>query len=376
MLNCSKLLLGEKVVNRMKISIVVPVLITGGAETMATRLAIALKKTNNDVCVISMYPRQNSSLEQLLEKQNIKIYYLGKNKHGSKKALFDLFNLLSEINPDVVHSHIYATFYAIPWILVHSGKLVHTIHTKPEQEFSKRNSKLLKWLVKLNKMLLVAVSSENQRLAMEFYGIDESKVRCVNNPVDTKLYYHDSKPKNKFVYINVSRQDANKNQILAIRALKNVLNDVENAQLVLVGNGTHHSMLEEEAKKLGVQKKVFFAGERSDIPDILSTADVYISTSHREGLPLSILEAMAAELPVIATNVGGCSDIVRENGILISDDDQSALENAMIKLAKNPHIRKKMGDVSKRMAFEYDADTCAQKYMEVYKEAVGKRRKV
>lgn len=376
MLNCSKLLLGEKVVNRMKISIVVPVLITGGAETMATRLAIALKKTNNDVCVISMYPRQNSSLEQLLEKQNIKIYYLGKNKHGSKKALFDLFNLLSEINPDVVHSHIYATFYAIPWILVHSGKLVHTIHTKPEQEFSKRNSKLLKWLVKLNKMLLVAVSSENQRLAMEFYGIDESKVRCVNNPVDTKLYYHDSQPKNKFVYINVSRQDANKNQILAIRALKNVLNDVENAQLVLVGNGTHHSMLEEEAKKLGVQKKVFFAGERSDIPDILSTADVYISTSHREGLPLSILEAMAAELPVIATNVGGCSDIVRENGILISDDDQSALEDAMIKLAKNPHIRKKMGDVSKRMAFEYDADTCAQKYMEIYKEAVGKRRKV
>lgn len=359
----------------MKIAIVVPVLITGGAETMATRLAIALKKAGNDVVVISMYSKQNSNLEKLLEKQNIKVYFLGKSTHGSKKAMFRLFKLLNEIKPDVVHSHIYSTFYAIPWIMFHSGKLIHTIHTKPEQEFSSRNSKLLKMMAKLNKLLFVAVSAENQRLAMEFYGIDESKVKCVNNPVDTKLYYHNSNPKDKIVYINVSRQDANKNQILIIRALKNIINDIENVQLILVGDGTHHDMLETEAQKLGVQDHVFFAGERSDVADILSTADVYVSVSHREGLPLSILEAMAAELPVIATNVGGCADIVRENGILICDDDQKALEVAMVRLANDPLLRKKMGDASKKIALEYDADTCAQKYADIYKEAAGKRRK-
>ena len=356
----------------MKIAIIVPVLITGGAETMATRLSISLKKMNNDVHLISMYPQQNSNLEHLLEENNVKVYYLGKDKHGSKKAMFLLFKLLNEIKPDVVHSHIYSTFYAIPWVMLHSGKLVHTIHTKPEQEFSSRNSKLLKLMVKLNKLIFVAVSDENQRLAMEFYDVDESKVKCVNNPVDTKNYYHDSSPKDKIVFINVSRQDANKNQILAIYALKNVLNIVENAKLILVGDGTHHKMLEEETQKLGIQEHILFAGERSDVPDILATADVYISTSHREGLPLSILEAMAAELPVIATNVGGCSDIVRDNGLLIRDDDQSALETAMIKLANNPHMRKEMGCASKDIALEYDAEVCAQKYMAIYKDVIGK----
>ena len=344
----------------MKIAIVVPVLITGGAETMATRLAIALKKMNNDVHLISMYPRQNSNLEHLLEENNVKDYYLGKNKHGSKKAMLDLFKLLNDIDPDVVHS----------------GKLVHTIHTKPEQEFSNRNSKLLKLMVKLNKLILVAVSAENQQLAMEFYSIDETKVKCVNNPVDTKIYYHDSAQKDKIVFINVSRQDANKNQVLAIRALKNVLNEVKNAELILVGDGTHHNVLEEEARKMGVQDCVCLMGERSDIPDILAKADVYISTSHREGLPLSILEAMAAELPVIATNVGGCSDIVRDNGVLIEDDDQAALEAAMIKLANDPQMRDKMGYASKKIALEYDAKSCAQKYLEVYRDAIRKGKTV
>ena len=155
-----------------------------------------------------------------------------------------------------------------------------------------------------------------------------------------------------------------------------MLNEVKNAELILVGDGTHHNVLEEEARKMGVQDCVCLMGERSDIPDILAKADVYISTSHREGLPLSILEAMAAELPVIATNVGGCSDIVRDNGVLIEDDDQAALEAAMIKLANDPQMRDKMGYASKKIALEYDAKSCAQKYLEVYREAIRKGKTV
>ena len=85
---------------------------------------------------------------------------------------------------------------------------------------------------------------------------------------------------------------------------------------------------------------------------------------------------MAAELPVIATNVGGCSDIVRDNGVLIEDDDQAALEAAMIKLANDPQMRDKMGSASKKIALEYDAKSCAQKYLEVYREAIRKGKTV
>lgn len=359
----------------MKVALIIPVLITGGAETMVARLALALKKQNVCVDVISMYPKQGSHLEKMIEDEEIKIHYIGKEGHGSKKAAIDLYKLLNFLKPDVVHSHIYSTFYAIPWIILHGGKLVHTIHTKPDQEFSKQNSNIIKFMTKISKMILVAVSAENQKLAMKYYDVGKNCVKYVNNPVEVNRYYHNDNSNKNIVYINVGRQDANKNQILMIRALKNVIKVIPNIKLVLVGNGTHHEMLKDEVKKLELGSYVSLLGERSDIPEIIADADVYLSTSHREGLPLSILEGMAAKLPVISTAVGGCSDIVRENGILIQDDDQKALEVAMIKLAQNEVMRKQMGIQSKKIALEYDADACAMKYRAIYQCACKKGEK-
>lgn len=359
----------------MKVALIIPVLITGGAETMVVRLALALPKHNIDVDVISMYPKQNSYLETLLEDSGINVYYIGKEGHGSKKAAISLFKLLNELKPDVVHSHIYSTFYAIPWIVFHKGKIVHTIHTKPDKEFSKRNSSIIKFMTKIGKLLLVAVSAENQKLGMDFYKVDEKKIRYVNNPVDVSKYYHNTESRNEVVFVNVGRQDDNKNQIMMIRALKNIIDIVPEVKLVLVGDGTHHSVLEAEIKKLKIESYCFLLGERSDIVEIVANTDVYLSTSHREGLPLSILEGMAAELPVIATNVGGCSDIVRDNGILIQDNDQSALEKAMIMLAQNPSLRKRMGNISKGIAKEYDVDVCVKKYISIYTNASGRGTK-
>ena len=353
----------------MKVVLIIPVFITGGAETMVARLAVALKKQNVSVNVISMYPKQNTYLESIIENSGISVFYLGKEKHGSKKAIIKLYKLLNKLNPDVVHAHIYSTFYAIPWIILHRKVLIHTIHTKPSEEFSKRNSNILKLLVKLNKLVLVAVSLENLKLGMDYYNIDEKDMKYVNNPVNVSQYYHNEKQCKIVTFINVGRQDANKNQIMIIKAFNNVLKEESAINLILVGNGTHHNILEEEIKKLKLESHVKLLGERSDIPDILADSDVYVSASHREGLPLSILEGMAAKLPIISTNVGGCSDIVRDNGILIDDRDQQALEAAMIKLSRDIELRKQMGEKSRSMAMEYDAEACAKKYIAIYRDA-------
>lgn len=356
----------------MKVALILPVLITGGAETMVARLALQLKKQNVNVNVISMYPKQNSYLETLIEQGGVNIYYIGKKGHGSKKAVIELFKLLNELKPDVIHSHIYSTFYAIPWILFHHGKLVHTIHTKPDKEFSKRNSTIIKLMTKVGKMILVAVSAENEKLAIEYYKVNEKFVKYVNNPVDVSQYYHNEKKSEEIVFINVGRQDANKNQILMIRAMENVLKMVPTAKLKLVGDGTQHSILREEIENLRLESSISLLGERSDIPELLADADIYLSTSHREGLPLSILEGMAAELPVISTDVGGCSDIVNDNGILIRDNDQVALEAAMVKMALDNNKRKQMGCISKRIAMEYDVSSCAKKYLSIYEDVCKK----
>ena len=130
--------------------------------------------------------------------------------------------------------------------------------------------------------------------------------------------------------------------------------------------------MREEIENLRLESSISLLGERSDIPELLADADIYLSTSHREGLPLSILEGMAAELPVISTDVGGCSDIVNDNGILIRDNDQVALEAAMVKMALDNNKRKQMGCISKRIAMEYDVSSCAKKYLSIYEDVCKK----
>lgn len=351
----------------MKIVIVVPVLITGGAETMVARLAVNIDRTENEVIVISMYPKQGTVLEKMIENAGIPLYYIGKSQGGKIKALQKLWKTLSDIGPDVVHTHINAVFYALPWTIAHNVKLVHTIHTKPDVEFPPKAMAFLKAAVKLKKVALVAVSKKNADIARKYYRIDEKQITYVNNPVEISRYYRvEDRADDEIIFINVGRQDENKNQILAIRAISEVVKTVPNARLILIGNGTQHEQLREETERLGLSEIVSLLGERADAERFLAKADAYVSTSFREGLPLSVLEAMAAGLPVIATNVGGIPDIVRDNGILIESNNQEQLKNAMVLLAENPVLAREYGIKSRGIVKAFDAVACAKAYIDVY----------
>lgn len=355
----------------MKVVITVPVLITGGAETMVARLAMSLNRTDVEIEVISMYSRQNSSLEKKIEDAGICIHYLDKEKVGNLQAAAKMFCLLSKIKPDVIHSHIYSVFYAIPWILVHRKKLIHTIHTKPDVEFSKKLTILLRSMVKLKKVILVAVSKENYAIAKSHYRVNSKQIYYVNNPVETERYYRQhNRNDGNVVFINVSRQDENKNQTAAIQAFPEVLKMVPNARLVLVGDGTQHKKLLAERERLSMTEIVDLPGECDAPEHHLAEADVYLSTSHREGLPLSMLEAMAAGLPIISTNVGGVPDIVRDNGVLIADNDQTALVRAMCRFGKDKSLREQCGARSREIVKEFDARKCAEAYVNIYRQAM------
>mgnify|MGYP003289886893 CR=1 FL=1 len=351
----------------MKIVIFTPGLVTGGAEIMAVRLAVYLRKLDKDVEVVSLSKDANDINEKRLLESNIKVNFIDSTSSSKVKRLINTWRTLSKLKPDVIHSHISGTIYAIPWVLFHKVKLVHTIHTKPDVEFPKYILKIFKFLCKINKLTLVAVSKENQMIAQKYYKLSESKIKYVNNPVEVSSYYkNECRDDNLFTFINVSRQDINKNQILMIRAMNIISNKFDNIKLILVGDGNQHIVLKEETIKLGLEDKICLVGERSDVEHFLSNADVYVSTSHREGLPLSMLEAMASRLPVISTNVGGIPDIVKDNGVLIDDDNLDQLVKAMEFMIKNNHYLKKYGEESLKIATSFDAKTCAMKYIDIY----------
>ena len=190
----------------------------------------------------------------------------------------------------------------------------------------------------------------------------------INNPVDIKKYYKLKDLKSDFIFINVSRQDANKNQALIIKALARIKEIRTNVKLYLVGDGNQNENLKSLAKALDIENDVIFTGIVRNVEDYLAKADAYISSSHREGLPLSILEAMAAKLPIIATKVGGVPDIVTDNGLMISDDSVEELTDVMLKVIDEPELLRLMSDNSFINVQAYDSKIMADRYCDLYEE--------
>ncbi len=351
-----------------KVIIITPTLVTGGAEIMAVRLATNINLQKYEVKLICLSNKMGTVLEKELDDAKIPVVFLNKEKIGSLKTIVRMWKALSGFSPNIVHAHISGTIYATPWILFHNCKLIHTVHTKPDMEFSSKFRTILKVLTKLKRIIIVAVSKENQKIAMAYYKLSSDKVRYVNNPVDLSIYYQRRCDPDIVKFINVSRQDPNKNQILAIQAFSTLYKEMNNIRLILVGDGNQHERLVKTTDSMGLSEVISFPGEVYNVKDYLAAADVYLSTSHREGLPLSMIEAMAAKLPVISSNVGGISDLINGNGILFDDEDENALVNAMRIMAKDRKLREKYAKRSYEIVKDYDVQACARHYEELYDE--------
>jgi glycosyltransferase involved in cell wall biosynthesis len=156
------------------------------------------------------------------------------------------------------------------------------------------------------------------------------------------------------------------------RTLLRVLAEYARKDLVVLvaGDGPERAAIEAEAQGLRLAPtRVRFLGFRSDVADLLAAADFFVLPSLTEGLPLSVLEAMAAALPVISTPVGGVPEVVRdgEEGLLVPVDDGAALGQAIDQLARDPGLRKRLASAARRRAEQsFSFDNMARRYEELY----------
>ena len=167
--------------------------------------------------------------------------------------------------------------------------------------------------------------------------------------------------------IAVGRLKAPKDFLTLIRALT-ALPDVP-FEVLIVGDGPDREDLETEIRRLGLESRVRLAGERSDVAELLAGSDVFVLSSRSEGLPVSVLEAMAAELPVVASDVGGVSELVvdGETGMLVPPDNETALAAALGRLVENRELRKTLGAAGRARAGElFDLDAFRRAHVELY----------
>ena len=142
-------------------------------------------------------------------------------------------------------------------------------------------------------------------------------------------------------------------------------------RLVLVGEGPNARAIETEIERLQLQPHVRLLGLRHDVPKMLAAADLFLLTSISEGIPLTVIEAMAAGLPVVSTNVGGVPEIVVEGqtGLLAPSGDAAGLAAAVSRLAGDAALRKQMGEAGRQRAAEvFSADKMHAAYDRLYAE--------
>jgi len=345
---------------RKKIVFGIPCFGYGGAEFMLKELILNLDKELFDIYVITKYGDNGTEIEKVLKENNIIVIYSNCKKGFSLKFLFKCHQELKRIKPDIIHTHLGIIIYFLPYIYLNKCKCFHTVHNIPQKD----GKRIYNFFYK-KKVMLIGISETIAQMIREFYNIKYS-IPVIYNPVNLCKFKEilPAKYNNTITLIIVARLCLQKNHKLLLEAFSKIIK--ENVQLKIVGDGPLKNELIEYASNLGISKKVEFLGQRDDIVYLLKSSDIFVLSSLWEGLPLSVLEAMAAGLPIISTDVGGVKDIVKDNGILVERGNAKKLYEAIIKLVGNSSLREEMGKKSLEYAKFYDSSVMAKKHVELY----------
>jgi glycosyltransferase involved in cell wall biosynthesis len=214
---------------------------------------------------------------------------------------------------------------------------------------------------RLNRLLtpitdaFIGVAEPHARHLVQREGFPQEKVRVIPNGVDTDQFRPAADvatlrqameiPADAPVAGIVAALRPEKNHGLFLQAAAEVTRRIPSAVFLVVGDGPERATLERLARELGLTDNVRFLGSRSDVPQILSLLDVFVLTSHNEANPVSILEAMSCERPVVATSVGSIAEAVREGqtGHLVPPGDRAALVERIVELFENPAAAHRLG---------------------------------
>lgn len=354
---------------KTKVAIVLPYFGSGGAENMVSRLASNLNLNEVDAEVIAVYGNpQNNRLEREVIEHGVPIRYMHKGLGFSFKAMLNVYKELNRFSPDVVHTHLSGCIYSSLWILTHTKKMLHTIHNMPLHEFGKAKRTVMSILYVTGKAIPVAISDEILHLIGNTYKT-KYDAELIYNPVDIKRFSQVKKvPHEEFVIVNVGRLEPQKNHKMLVDAFECAHRRIPNMRLKILGDGPLRSDLQNYINLKELNQWITLDGRVENVEDYLAGADLFALSSDYEGLPLSILEAMAAGLPIVTTNVGGVSDIVTDNGKLVEKGNVDAFAAAIQQLVVNRELRDIYAENSAKNVLKYDSTIIASEYMELYKK--------
>jgi glycosyltransferase involved in cell wall biosynthesis len=308
-------------------------------------------------------------------------------------TLYEVFVFLKREKPDIVHTHLPASAYfgVIAGKLAGVSRLVYTFHSstffplRPGRSFRTwLQVKLTRFLCRkvqvivavsraiYEKLLTVVPELINSILVIP-NGIDEARFQLVDAGLNLK-HELGMAPEDPLI-TTVGTLSPVKNQAMLLKAFARLVSIYPKLRLIIVGEGPLRQELVELQQKLALKNNSFFLGLRKEIPEILAETDIFVSTSLYEGLPLSILEAMAAGKPVVATAVPGNLEVLEEGaGLLISLENQAELVKTLKMLIEDPAQRVVLGKRAReRVAQHYSLEGNVLRWQALYEDLMRGR---
>ena len=235
---------------------------------------------------------------------------------------------------------------------------------------------------------LVVVSERVRSYAVNSEGIKPEKIFVIANGIElSRQPLNDSDraalanelglPPGGLLALSVGRLTEQKGHTYLLDAIPAILEQFPETVFAIAGDGPLRRELEATAERLGISRSVRFLGTRADVPELLQMADIFVLPSLWEGLPIALLEAMGAGLPVIATQVEGVEEIIvdGENGLLLPPADAESLKIAMLRLLAQPDLRVNLGSAGRALVEDaFSLDQMGKRYEDLFLSLLERTR--
>ena len=365
----------------------------GGLENGLVNLInrIPVERFHHAVVCITDY----SDFSKRIDQPHIEIFALHKPPGNDLGTHLKLWRLFRRIKPDIVHTRNLSGLEAqLPALLAGVPVRIHSEHGRDIDDLAGDNLKhlLLRRAMRPFADRFVGLSHELERYLREKVRVPSQKIVQIYNGVDTEKFFprRVTRPNvlpdgfaadGSFVIGTVGRMQPVKNQLALCRAFVELIQTYPDAaracRLVIIGEGPLREPATEILRSGGCLELAWLAGERSSVPEIMRSFDLFVLPSLNEGISNTILEAMASGLPVVATRVGGNPELVQDGltGTLVTSGDRAGMVQAMHTYYSDRDLARRHGLEARRVAEQrFRIDVMVAQYLQLYETMLGGQR--
>lgn len=351
---------------------IIPDYLFAGAERMTEYLSIELVHRGWEVFAVSLFDRRTSITDEL-ENSGVKVRFLGKKRGFDMSMIVKLRRLFIELKPDVIHSHRYCMQYTEFANLGLKIPHVHTIHNIANQEVPRRIQAIQRCAFRSGRSVPVAINETVRKSICDLYNLSDRKVPLVYNGIPN----YNPKPIEKipglldsFTFLTIGRAAPQKNQRVLVQSFVRFHKKYSETKLLIIGDGECFADVASEIERLKANSFIFQLGQLSNARDYYYDADAFVLPSLYEGMPMTLIEAMTAGIPVLASNRGGSVDLVKD-GVTgyCCEPDEAGISNGLTRIYTDPK-RQMIAHSGQLISRKYTVEAMTDGYEKVYSQCM------